>query len=228
MTNKFKKDENKLLIALSYAFNTTIDTLTVEEIEKHHITYKNNTFFIEQILHRYYTIIELYQKRLAKSITIFDKALCLGMALKKNPTFDVINKENVPQNIKNVNEQYCIQAMLTILSHSTYSLTGNEEAIPLNLKTIDREQQDKIEALQQELITILKSEEYQSEQVLSILNKIYLTAVAYSYGLESDFDEEKLRKNLKIKESKSAVHLSYKKSDIPKKLKEIRDKKFVH
>ena len=168
MTNKFKKDENKLLIALSYAFNTTIDTLTVEEIEKHHITYKNNTFFIEQILHRYYTIIELYQKRLAKSITIFDKALCLGMALKKNPTFDVINKENVPQNIKNVNEQYCIQAMLTILSHSTYSLTGNEEAIPLNLKTIDREQQDKIEALQQELITILKSEEYQSEQVLSI------------------------------------------------------------
>ncbi len=232
--NKYRNDDNKVLISFNYAFNKMLSQLTIKDFNENGLTYRCNRFFTDDILHTYYTILDAYRNVATterRRITIFEKAMCLGMAIRKFKTFEVITKDDVVPHLADINERFISEVLIALLHYSEYDVKKNGkfaiEPSCMNFEVAFSSNNSKLEALKSELTELIKSEGYSAENVLNTLKKLFILSVLYSNGLdENDFDL--IKDSLKIKESSKAPALIIKHSTLLKELKADRDTKYVH
>lgn len=215
---RIKRDENKYIIASHYAFNKTFESLNYFEPEEYGVYY-NRVAFHEEIMRNYERTYKLFKElHPNKIVTIFDKAICFGMVLRKYENFGCVRKGMAPRRIALLNEKYITEFMLAILHYSEYSVRapgkGNGELIsptPFDLRTMFGEHMDVLEGLIRKIMVLLSEEEYKANEISDLLKEIYQLAILYGNGF--DADDERTRKRIRVKEVKGTTNLSIEECD---------------
>lgn len=220
MGNERKRtDERKFVIASDIAFNRAYETLDFFEPEYYRV-YHNKTYYFYDILSDYEKAYKLFKEANPdKIVTVFDKALCYAMVLRKYKTFGCVATVNVPKRVSLINERYIVEVMLSILHFSEYSVKapGKQRGFvivptPFDLETLFAEHKDVLEGKIRNLMVLLSSEEFMATDILNVLREIYDLAILYGNAFdEADF--ERARKRIRVKEVKNAPCLNFTQSE---------------
>jgi len=229
---RIKKDERKFAITSNVAFNKAYETLEFYEPDYYRV-YHNKTYYFYDILADYEKTYKMFKEANPNSIvTIFDKALCFAMVLRKYKTFWCMACTNVPKRVSLLNERYIAEVMLGILHFSEYSVKapGKQrgfviEPTPFDLDTLFADHKEVLEDKIRKLMVKLSEEEFKATDILNMLKEIYDLAILYGNAFdESDF--ERARKRIRSKETSAAPCLKFEQSESFKWRQESLIKKF--
>lgn len=216
---RIKRDENKYIIASHHAFNKTFECIEYFDLDTYGIGY-NKTFYFEDILRKYEIAYKLFKENHPnKIVTIFDKALCFAMVLRKFDNFSCVRTTSAPRRISLLNERYIVEFMLSILHYSEYSVRapgkGNGAMIeftPFDLTTLFANNKDILEAKIRKMMLLLAEEEFKANEIAEILRETYDLAILYGNCFEEK-NFEKVRKRICVKETIKAPMLVSEESD---------------
>lgn len=216
---RIKRDENKYIIASHHAFNKTFECIEYFDLSVYGIVY-NRTLFYEEILRKYEIAYKLFKENHPnKTVTIFDKALCFAMVLKKFDNFSCTRAFSAPRRIALLNERYIVEFMLSILHYSEYSVRnpgkGNGVMIdftPFDISTLFAEHKDVLEANIRKMMLLLAEEEFKANEISDVLRETYDLAILYGNCFdEKDFT--RARKRIRVKEAFKAPKLTSEECD---------------
>lgn len=206
-----KEKENKNLTIIIYHANTIILN-SVKEKYYPFISSCTSSTKLSKILNDYNKFLDQWKivfENNKRKLTVFDKALCLAMALKNNTIFYVhATKGRNCQSLSLLNEKMIVEAVLLYIQKSVYTIDSLGIESNFSLEAFSHKKRfSKLKTLlSRELLMPMLN----FDECLAILSKIYLETVVYENNLPASA-VEKIKNEIVIKELAIAPDF-----DIPK------------
>lgn len=212
MSNKrIKNDENKIILSTHYAFNKTFEQIEPFDLAFNGVYYTRSAN-LEDIIRDYERAYKLFKEFHPKhAVTIFDKALCIGLILRNYTTFGS-SKEAAPRRVAYLNERFIAEVMLAFLHYSEYSIRDEKvgELLPttqFNFEKLTKNHQEEFNSLLRKLIGLLAENEYKANEIANTLKEIYDLAILYGHNFDpSDF--AKLSKRIRTREKTTSPNFN--------------------
>ena len=196
-----ERETRKVTLILHAALTEVLNNL--EEKDYPYIHTKIKTMGLSNILFAHLKFIERFNEMFKDSdvkISIFDKALCLAMAMQQHHVIGASGmKGRIPQRLCNLNEKAIVEAMLFYIAHSSYHIKRTDVECDFDITVYDNGHKKELKALKELLIEELTKPILDYNKCLGLLHEIYLRAICYENSLNTD-DKESLKKKTTIKE----------------------------
>lgn len=196
-----ERETRKVTILLHGALTTVLNGLEVKDYPN--VFVSTNTSNLSNILFDENKFMEQFNLMFQgedKKITIFDKALCLAMALERNKVITTSNlKGKVPKRLTDLNEKLITEAVLGYIGHSSYHVRRTDIQGDFSLDGFNEGHKTELKRLKDMLTTEFESVNFDYNKCLAILYDVYFRGVCYSEGLSTEMIPD-LRKNTTIKE----------------------------
>ena len=171
-----------------------------------------SSVFLEGLTFDYHKYIEqfnnVYKDIPERKITIFDKALCLAMAMQKHPIVNVSKRKGKKlARMTDLKEKVIVNTVVDFLHASKYSVKGKTIEGIFDLRVFDEGHKKELKQLKSLLVEEFKKDSLDYNTCLSILLKIYARGIIYENGLDTEL-ETKILESLKVKDNVDAYGVS--------------------
>lgn len=203
----YKERENRRITILVHNGST----LVLNELKEEDYPYVFTSIspsFVGNIAFDYHKYIDHFNRVYAdmpnRKITIFDKALCLAMAMEQHPVINVSGaKGRKPVRLTNLKGKVIANTVVDFLHASHYSVKGTLIEGTLDLRVFDEGHKKELKQLKTLLAEEFKKVNFDYNACLAILMKVYARCIIYQAGFDTDL-EVKIIENLKVKENVDA------------------------
>ncbi len=216
MSNKrLKNDQNKIILTTHYAFNKTFEQIEPFDFAFNGVYY-TRTANLEDMMYDYERAYQLFKEAHPKNVvTIFDKALCMGLILRKYQTFGSSQKK-APRRVALLNERFIAEVMVAFLHYSEYSIRAKNTGellspTPFDLQVLSNGHEEQFEELMRDLTVLLSAPDFQATEINSKLREIYNLAILYGNGFNEE-DFASIIKRIRVKERNSTPNFNYEES----------------
>lgn len=164
--------------------------------------------FTEDIAFSYYKYLEhfkmVYSDIPDRKLTIFDKALCLAMAMEHHPVISVSGvKGKKPVRLTDLKEKAIANTVVDFLHASKYLVKGVSMEGTFDIRVFEDGHKKELKQLKTLLATEFKNVNFDYNTCLAILMRVYARGVIYQEGLDTEL-EAKIVESLRIKDNVDA------------------------
>ena len=168
--------------------------------------------FTEDIACSYYKYLDhfkmVYADMPERKLTIFDKALCLAMALEHHPVVSVSGvKGKKPVRLTDLKEKAIANTVVDFLHASHYLVKGASMEGTFDLRVFEDGHKKELKQFKSLLATEFKNVNFDYNACLAILVKLYSRGVIYQEGLDTELESD-IVKNLRVKDNVDAHGVS--------------------
>lgn len=196
-----ERECRKVTILLHGALTTVLNGL--EEKDYPNIFVITNTSNLSNILFDENKFMEQFNLMFQdedRKLTIFDKALCLAMALERNKVITTNNlKGRIPKRLTDLNEKLIMETILGYVGHSSYHVRRTDIQGDFSYDGFQNGHKTELKKLKDMLTTEFENINFDYNKCLALLYDIYFRGVCYSEGLSTEMIAD-LKKNTTIKE----------------------------
>ena len=200
-----ERETRRVTLIIHAALTEVLNSLEEKDYPYIHTNVK--AMGISNIVYSHLKFIDRFNEMFKDSdvkISMFDKALCLAMAMQRHSVISASGmKGRIPQRLCNLNEKAIVEAMLFYIAHSSYHIKRTNVECDFDISVYDNGHKKELKALKELLIEEIKNPGFDYNKCLGLLHEIYLRAICYENGLSLD-DKESLKKKVTIKEKYTA------------------------
>ncbi len=202
-----KERENKRIAILIHNGATLVLNDLKEEDYKYVMT-SISPNFLDSITFDYHRYIEHFKIAYAdmpdRKLTIFDKALCLAMAMEHHPVVSLTNyKGKKPVRLTDLYEKVIANTVVDFLHASKYTVKGSLIEGTFDTRVFDDGHKKELKQLKTLLATEFRKVNFDYNACLAILVKLYSRGIIYQAGFDTEL-ETMVAKNLKVKDNVDA------------------------
>lgn len=196
-----ERERRKVTILLHGALTTILNALEIKDYPN--IIVSTNTSNLSNILFDENKFMEqfilMFQDE-DRKLTVFDKALCLAMALERNKIITTKNlKGRVPKRLTNLNEKLITEAVLGYIGHSSYHVKRTDIQGNFSYDVFQNGHKTELKHLKDMLTEEFVVLNFDYNKCLALLYDTYFRGVCYREGLSTEMIAV-LRKNITVKE----------------------------
>lgn len=204
LTSK-ERETRKVTIILHGALTTVLNSL--EEKDYQHVLVSTNSnnlgniiFDEQKFMEQFKLIFQGEDRRL----TVFDKALCLAMALEKNKVINTNGlKGRIPKRLTNLNEKLITETVLGYIAHSGYNAKCADISGDFSFEGYSDGHKKELKQMKDMLTEEFVNINFDYNKCLALLYEVYLRGVCYLHSLPSD-QIYSLKSKITIKEKYDA------------------------
>ena len=196
-----ERETRKVTLLLHTALTTVLNGL--EEKDYPHIFVSTNSSNLSSIVFDSMKFMEQFKVMFQdedRKLTVFDKALCLAMALERNKVITTSDlKGRVPKRLTNLNEKLITDAVLGYIGHSSYHVRRTDIQGDFSYDGFQNGHKTELKHLKDMLTEEFVVLNFDYNKCLALLYDTYFRGVCYREGLSTEMISV-LRKNITVKE----------------------------
>lgn len=196
-----ERETRKVTILLHGALTTVLNGL--DEKDYQHILVSTNSNNLGNIIFDEQKFIEQFKlvfQNDDRKLTVFDKALCLAMALERNIVITTNNlKGRIPKRLTNLNEKLITEVVLGYIGHSSYNVKHTDIGGNFNLDGFYNGHKKELKHMKEMLTEEFVNINFDYNKCLALLYEIYLRNICYLHDLPSE-EIYNLKSKIAIKE----------------------------
>lgn len=183
-----ERETRKVTILLHGALTTILNGL--EEKDYPHVFVSTNSSNLANILFdevRFMEQFKLMFQDEERRLTIFDKALCLAMALERNKVITTSGlKTRIPKRLGNLNEKLITEIVLGYIAHSTYHVKRTDITRDFNFDGFNNGHKTDLKHLKNLLTEEFISTHFDYNKCLALLYDVYFRGLCYLEDISVD------------------------------------------
>lgn len=200
-----ERETRKVTIILHSALTTILNSLEEKDYPKIFVTTNSNN--LANIIfdeNRFMEQFKLMYQDEERKLTVFDKALCLAMAIGKNKVITTVDPDSrTPKRMLDLNEKLITEAVLMYVGHSTYHVKRTDTAGDFSLEGFNDGHKTDLKYMKSLLTEEFKNVNFDYNKCMALLLEIYFRGICYLEGLPTDMIYD-LKKKTTVKEKYSS------------------------